>query len=150
MRKQGAARHLVTPRTLLFLERDGLCLFLEGAAHKWFAGLRNGVGGSVEPGEDVRSAALREAEEETGLAPVDVELAAISHVVADPPVLLFVFTGRLPAGDLRPTPEGTFVWLTRDEALDAARARLVPDLPVLLPQIWSRPPGAPPLYLAAS
>ena len=40
--------HLATPRTLLFLERDGLWLFLRGAPSKWFAGRLNGLGGSVE------------------------------------------------------------------------------------------------------
>ena len=72
-------------------------------------------------------AARRETAEETGIAPESLELAAVVHVMAEPVVLLFVFTGTLPAGELRPSDEGRLLWLTDDE-LRFAKARLVPDL----------------------
>lgn len=144
--KQGAARHLATPRTLLFLTRGGRRLFLEGGPRKWFAGRLNGVGGSVEAEEDVLTAARREAEEETGLAPATLDLAAVVHVMAEPVVMLFVFTGTLPEGEVRETDEGRLLWLTNDE-LRFARTRLVPDLVDLLPRIDARRPGDPPLFL---
>ncbi|MDQ4076097.1 MAG: NUDIX domain-containing protein [Chloroflexota bacterium] len=137
--------HLVTPRTLLFLERGGRWLFIQGAEHKWWAGRLNGVGGSVEADEGIRRAAMREAEEETGLRPIDLELAAIVHVLGDPAVLLFVFLGRLPVGALRPCDEGTFRWLSREEISDPSLP-LMPDLPFLLPRLWAREPGSEPLF----
>lgn len=77
---QGRARYVVTPRVLLFLTRGGRWLFLEGGPGKWFAGRLNGLGGSVEAGEDARAAAVREAREECGLAPSVLRLAAVVHV----------------------------------------------------------------------
>ncbi len=133
--------HRTTPRTLLLLERDGLLLFLRGAPRKWFSGRLNGLGGSVEPGETVLAGALREAEEETGLVPEHLDLAAVVHLGAeDPPVLMFVFTGELPAGPLRPTPEGQHVWLP-PEALGDASHPFVDDLRALVPAVRSRLSG---------
>lgn len=146
MQRQGAARYIVTPRTLLFLERAGEWLFIQGAGHKWWAGRLNGIGGSVEAGEGILAAARREAEEETGLVPSALHLTAIVHVTSDPAVLLFVFLGILPAGDLAPCGEGTFHWLT-PAALDAPDLPLMPDLPHLLPRLWAWKPGQPPLSL---
>jgi 8-oxo-dGTP pyrophosphatase MutT (NUDIX family) len=148
MQRQGRARHLVTPRTLVLLRRDGRWLLIEGGPRKWFAGRLNGVGGSVEPGEDVIAAAQREVREETGLAPATLDLAAIVHVEAEPTVMLFVFTGDAPQGDVRASDEGRLVWLD-DSALKAERARLVPDLVDLVPRIAARRPGDPPLCLAS-
>lgn len=143
--RQGTARHLVTPRTLVFLRRGTRWLFLEGGPTKWFAGLRNGVGGSVEADEDVLSGALRECEEETGLRPASLDLAAVVHGRAEPVVMLFVFTGIAPDGALRECGEGPLVWIDESEFGDAA-ARLVPDLVELLPRLAARRPGDPPLY----
>jgi len=145
--RQGTARHLATPRTLVFLRRGRRVLFLEGGPEKWFAGKLNGVGGSVEAGEDVASAALRECEEETGLRPARLDLGAVVHVDADPTVMLFVFVGDAPAGDARAGDEGALAWLDEDE-LVAARARLVPDLVDLLPRLLARRPGDPVIFLA--
>jgi 8-oxo-dGTP diphosphatase len=149
MRKQGEARHLATPRVLLFLERDGRWLLIRGAGGKWWAGRWNGLGGSVEPGENILAAARRETREETGLEPERLELAAVGHVSADPPVLLFVFVfrGTLPPGEIGETGEGTLRWFTRAELEDPALP-LMPDLPVLLPRILSRPAGASPFYFS--
>ena len=148
VQRQGTARHLATPRTLVFLRRGRKWLFLEGGPKKWFAGLRNGVGGSVEAGEDVLSAARREVVEETGLAPSSLDLAAIVHVTADPVVMLFVFTGTLEGGEVRANDEGALVWLDESEFASPS-ARLVPDLVDLLPRLAARREGEPPLSLVA-
>lgn len=146
MKKQGIARHLVTPRTLLFLEREGKWLFIKAAPHKWWAGKLNGIGGSVEAGEDIFSSALREAQEESGLRPEQLDLAAITHIVSDPAVLLFVFLGTLPPGELRPCDEGSFHWFSQQELADLDLP-LMADLPFLLPRLWTWQPGKQPLYL---
>lgn len=147
MRQQGKARHLATPRVLLFMERDGQWLFIQGAAYKWWAGKLNGIGGSVEEGETILQAAERETEEETGLVPEWLELAAIIPTIAEPPVLLFVFVGSLPPGELQPCDEGTFHWFTAEEFQGDPSLPLMPDLPYLLPRLWAREPGSPPLHL---
>lgn len=139
MKNQGQARVLVTPRVLLFLERGGRILMIEGAPHKWWRGRLNGLGGSVEPEEDVRAAALREAEEECGLIPETLALAAVLTVESEPPVLLFIFEGTLPPGDLRPTPEGRFQWIDPD-SLESTPGPLMPDLPLILPRLRARDP----------
>jgi 8-oxo-dGTP diphosphatase len=146
--RQGTARHLATPRTLLFLERKGRLLLIRGAPHKWWAGRWNGLGGSVRPREDLREAARREAREETGLEPGELELAGVGHVDADPPVLLLVFRGTLPPGEPGqpsepgPTPEGELRWFSPRE-LEEPDLPLMADLPELLPRVLRRPPGDP-------
>ncbi|MGH2542936.1 MAG: NUDIX domain-containing protein [Ardenticatenaceae bacterium] len=142
---QGSARHLATPRTLLFLRREGKWLFIAGAPHKWWAGRLNGIGGSVEADEGISSAALREAEEETGLRPAEVELAAVIHFTGEPAVLLFVFIGELPPGELRPCDEGAFYWLSPGE-IGNPDLPLMADLPFLLPRLWARAAGSAPLF----
>jgi len=143
--RQGKARHLATPRTLVFLRRKSHVLLLRGGPKKWFAGLLNGVGGSVEAGEDVMKSALRECAEETGLRPESLHLAAVIHVAAEPVVMLFVFVGPAPNGETRASDEGELVWLHENE-IAAAAARLVPDLVELLPRVLARPAGDPVLF----
>ena len=93
------------------------------------------------------SSARRETEEETGLASESLELAAVVHVTAEPVVMLFVFTGTLPEGDVRESDEGKIVWI--DEAqFTSPGTRLVPDLVDLLPRLAARRPGDPPIFLA--
>ena len=147
MQQQGPSRHLVTPRVTLFLERAGRWLFIEGAAHKWWAGRLNGIGGSVEPGESIRAAAERECSEETGLSPTELSLAAIAHIRSAPSVLLFCFRGHLPEGELQPCDEGTFHWVSLDQ-LEQPDLPLMPDLPFLLPKILFHRPGDEPHSLA--
>lgn len=65
--------HRLTSRVILLDERDRVLLFLTRApdtsgAARWIT-----PGGGVDPGEDHRTAALRELYEETGLALEDVD-----------------------------------------------------------------------------
>jgi len=136
------AMHLVSPRTLLFLRRGDPWLFLRGAPRTWFAGRLNGLGGHVEPGEDVLASARREAREETGLDPVDLRLVGVVHTIEEPPCLLFVLTGDLPEGELVPTDEGEHVWLTDAEVADPAHD-VVPDVRALFPDVVAHQVGDP-------
>lgn len=121
----------MTPRVLVFLSRGRRRLFIEGAAGKWFAGRLNGLGGSVEPGEDALAAAAREVREECGLDAADLRLAGCVHVASEPAVLLFVFTGRLPKGTVRTGSEGRLVWLDRADVADPATPLLADVRPLL-------------------
>ncbi len=88
-------------------------------------------------GKAVLAAARREAVEETGLEPCALDLAATVHVAAEPPVLLLVFVGALPAGDVRDGPEGVLRWHPLD-ALEDAALPFLPDVRALLPRLVAR------------
>lgn len=139
--QQTAGRYTVVPRTLIFLERHGTVLLLHGSDDKWFAGMYNGIGGHIEAHEDVRSAAMRETYEETGLVPTSLDLAATVHVTGEQPgVLLFVFRGAADGDvDHAASDEGTLEWVPVARIADYP---LVPDLKWLLPRVLAHS-GAP-------
>jgi 8-oxo-dGTP diphosphatase len=142
-REVGRQRYLAVPRTLIFLltgaaeTGDEAVLLLRGAAHKrLWAGRYNGLGGHVEAGEDVYTAAQRELREEAGLAGVALTLRGVVNIDtgADaagprPGVLMFVFVGRVAARPMQPTAEGTPEWVPLDRIHELP---LVDDLPELL------------------
>jgi len=142
-----SGRYLVVPRTLCFIVHDQRVLLLRGAADKRIWPNRyNGIGGHVEPGEDVYSAALREIREETGLEVSDLRLRGVVNVCTDPRgvgVLLFIFTARAPNSEVRPSAEGTPEWVPPDRI---GELDLVEDLPVLLPRVLAMGPGDPPFF----
>jgi 8-oxo-dGTP diphosphatase len=127
-------RYMLIPRTAIFVRRGGSYLLLKGAPSKrLWAGKFNGLGGHVEQGEDVLTAAKRELMEETGL---EVELWLCGTVVVDtgqnPGICLYVFSGECEQGEPKPSKEGAAEWVPF-EALGKLPA--VEDLPVLLGRI---------------
>ena len=123
----------VVPRVLCFLLDGDEVLLLKGAHDKkiW-PGKLNGVGGHVEDGEDVLSAARREIWEETGLAVSDLDLRGIVSIqtpVVDTGILLFIFTATPAHRAAQASDEGTLQWVPVEhiENLD-----VVPDVPLLL------------------
>ena len=137
-------RYMLIPRTLIFLTRGEHVLLIKGAAHKrLWAGKYNGLGGHVEPGEDVLRAAQRELSEEAGLTSADLHL--VGTVVVDsgqnPGIVLFVFRGECPQGSPHSSHEGELEWVSRDQLPGFP---LVEDLKVLLPRVLEhRPDDAP-------
>lgn len=144
---QSQSRYQVVPRTLCFITNKDKVLLLHGAPHKrLWAGLYNGVGGHIEPGEDVYTATLREVKEETGLDVSDVRLRGVVHAdVGDPNVgiLFFVFTAIAVNQQVVPSAEGALEWLP---VSDLPFAEMVEDLRVLLPKLLAMEPSDPPFF----
>ena len=140
-------RYTVYARTLTFLlDGDEVLLIRRPPNAKIFPGLYNGVGGHIERGEDVLSAACREVREETGLDVPNLTLHCLLHVDEGsdrPGVMVFIFVGHTQERDVTDTREGTLHWtpLARISKLN-----LLPDLPPLLTRILARPYGAAPFF----
>jgi len=141
-------RYQVVPRTLCFITHGDDLLLLCGAPDKRIWPNRyNGVGGHVEPGEDVRAAARREIREETGLSVRDLQLRGVVNIPVDAQsntgILVFLFTAAAPTREVRPSNEGTLEWVPRSRL---AELDLVEDLPTLLPRVLAMGPDDPPFF----
>jgi 8-oxo-dGTP diphosphatase len=141
-------RYRVAPRTLCFVTHSADVLLLRGAPTKriW-PDKYNGVGGHVEPDEDVYSAALREIQEETGLEVRDLRLCGVINIPVDADhntgILVFVFTAAAATREVKPSEEGALEWIPRDRL---PTQDLVEDLLTLLPRVLAMSASDPPFF----
>ena len=140
-------RYALTPRVLIFpVNESGQILLLEGAQDKkiW-AGYWNGLGGHVEQGEAILSAAKRELLEESGL--VAQKLIFCGQVLVDTGqsrgIIFFVFKAKKLNGELTASAEGKLAWFSLQSAL---KLNLVEDLYTLLPLVMQQRPSGKPFW----
>lgn len=125
---------MISQRTLCFLHRDRQLLLLHRRRSP-NAGMWNGIGGKMEPGEDPFTACIREVREETGLVFTDPRLCAllvITIMATGDLWIIYVFSGAAPDGHLIPSEEGGLRWVDVDQI---PSLRTPADLPVILPRI---------------
>ncbi|MEA3352104.1 MAG: NUDIX domain-containing protein [Chloroflexota bacterium] len=138
-------RYTLIPRTLIFVTYKDEVLLLRGASDKrLWANRYNGIGGHIEPGEDVLTAAYREFREETGISPPDLWLCGTITISTgrDVGVGIYVFSGEiLEKITLQSTEEGAPTWIPSE---NIQTIPLVEDLYTLLPKILAMRKGDPP------
>ena len=132
----AAKRYIVYARTLTFLFNAGDVLLIHrSAGAALFPSTYNGVGGHIERGEDILSAARREVREETGLTVNDLSLHGLLHIdegMDRPGVIVFVFAGHAPQRQVIDSSEGTLHWIPLERI---SQVDLLPDLPSLLAHV---------------
>jgi len=139
-------RYQVIPRTLIFVTKGNQVLLLKGApTKKLWANKYNGVGGHIEMGEDVLTAAERELVEETGLQTNGLWLCGtlIVDTGEKTGIAIYILRGEYLAGEITGSQEGLAFWASSS---GLAALPLVEDLNIILPKVLAMKPGERPFF----
>jgi 8-oxo-dGTP diphosphatase len=142
--KVAGSCYVVVPRTLCFVFHGQDVLLLKGDPDKrLWPNQYNGIGGHLEAGEDMETAAQREVEEETGLTVHDLRLRGVVTVDVEPEmgVLIGVFSAQTDSVEMVDSAEGTLAWFN---VADLPVGEMVPDVPHLIERVMNSPAGAQP------
>lgn len=118
--------HSISIFTLIFLiNSDDVLLLHRAPSKRLWPNRWTGVGGHVEQNEtgDLEASALREVQEETGLAPADISdfalrLTAMRRDPNGDAVVLACCTGTASKRDLIDCSEGSLVWMPRAQVYE--------------------------------
>jgi 8-oxo-dGTP diphosphatase len=108
------SRYCIIPRVLVFIfyKKYVLLMKVNKRESSWF-GYYNGLGGHVEKGEDILSAARREVFEESGIDAKNLKIAGIGIVDTEPSIGigLFIIKGEVEKNNVKPSNEGLPEWI---------------------------------------
>lgn len=140
-------RYKLIPRVLVFATHGDSVLLIKGSPNKriW-ANLYNGIGGHVEKGEDILTAAHREFFEETGFELTNPWLCAVITIDTGGQIGIgmYVFRGEVSHVEAKPSEEGLLEWIPVD---DIHKIPYVEDLPILIANIMKLNTSSSPLFL---
>lgn len=110
--------------TAYLFHKDSVLLMERASQRSFIPGVWSGIGGHVEPTEygDLRSACLREIEEETGLQSQDVQELVLRYVILrqkrNELRQQFIYFGTTTKTELSTTDEGTLHWIPSNQVFD--------------------------------
>lgn len=128
-------RYKVIIRTLIFIfYKDEILLLLGASDKKIWANLFNGIGGHVEPGEDIYSAAQRELLEETGITCDSLKQngTIIIDINNSEGIEIHIFSGNVKSKNIVSSKEGELHWIPITQLNNYP---LVEDLYKIIPMV---------------
>lgn len=118
--RKDRTKYFALPRVVIFVYNDNKLLLIEKSIedeHGRSSPVYYPIGGHVEPGEEILSAAQREVEEETGIKKITPKLKAIIYNTGfdNYQIILFIFILHVKSRNTIESKEGKLLWVDTDE-----------------------------------
>ncbi len=142
-------RYQVVPRLLIFIfneDKHEVLLLKRSKTKQLWSSFYNGIGGHIDSGEDVLTAAERELFEETGIRNSELLLCGTITIDVEPQtgVILFLFRGAYNGQKLLESHEGKLKWVKYRKI---KILKSLPDLPFLVKRCKDWQNGDPVFHL---